>query len=479
MEQNAQTTTITTSISWIRLIFLCFGVSLVTQLFLGRISDFLRDVSCRVDFLAPLCPIIYEDSSVSTQQTQTRKFLPQELQARISHIEDPLPIEPWTDQEKWGIVRSDKEEKEEKECKEPAKEQEAIAALNQARSNRNSGNHKKAGVIIEHALALLPSHPDILVEYGLHLETNDRIVEADGYCVRALHVDPQNSQAIACRARTESIVAEIDEKMLRDIRRKKDNFMDLPRNSALKRAMRESYFSHIYHTVAIEGNTLTLGETRSILESGMPVPGKSLREHNEVLGMDSALRFLNRSLIHLADITLEDVLEMHRRVLGHAQPIDAGRLRDTQVYVGRFTPVAPKYVKEQMLELIDWLNDPSTNAIDPVQRAAIAHYKLVVVHPFIDGNGRTARLLLNLVLMKAGFPPVILPVSTRAEYYATLNTANLGDLRPFVRYVAHHVDRTLQTYINLVSTCADEKCSVPDEILDEESPLIKSLHQSV
>lgn len=152
--------------------------------------------------------------------------------------------------------------------------------------------------------------------------------------------------------------------------------------------------------------------------------------------------------------------------------------------MGRFTPVAPEYVKEQLDELVEWLRDPETMELSPVERAAIAHYKLVrsdivkslvnknslakkscwciaeiecvarfcysqkafqvVVHPFVDGNGRTARLLLNLILMRAGYPPVILPVESRAEYYATLHTANLGDLRPFVRYIAKHTENTLK-----------------------------------
>ncbi|CAJ0579425.1 unnamed protein product, partial [Mesorhabditis spiculigera] len=439
-------------LSWQKVVVLCLAVSLGTQYLLPKAYDFLKDVACNVDIFTPLCP---EPSPAGEETTiPPRRQLPRELQSQVMVIEDPFPIELWTDTEQWGVP-------------DPAQVQEALTALNQARLNRYNGNHKKAATIIEHALALNPKHPDILVEYGLHLETSERLLEADGYCVRALSVDPRHSEALACRERTEPLVSALDEKMLRDIRRKRDNFLDLPKSATLRRAMRESYFSHIYHTVAIEGNTLSLGETRSILESGMPVPGKSIREHNEVLGMDSALRFLNRSLIHLADVTLEDILEMHQRVLGHAQPLDAGRLRDTQVYVGRFTPVAPKYVKEQMLELVDWLNEPSNQDMDPVQLAAIAHYKLVVVHPFVDGNGRTARLLLNLILMKAGFPPVILPVSTRAEYYATLQTANNGDLRPFVRYVARHVDRTLQTYINLVSTCPEEPCADQGAIEEE------------
>ncbi|VDK85735.1 unnamed protein product, partial [Cylicostephanus goldi] len=168
----------------------------------------------------------------------------------------------------------------------------------------------------------------------------------------------------------------MDAKLLRRIQKKREEFARLPHTSSLKRAMRESYFMHIYHTVAIEGNTLTLGQTRSILESGVAVAGKSIHEHNEVIGMDAALRFLNHSLLHMSEITLDDILEMHRRVLGNANPIDAGRIRTTQVYVGHFTPVGPEYVKEQLDELVNWLRDPSTMELDPVERAAIAHYKL-------------------------------------------------------------------------------------------------------
>ncbi|KAK6030821.1 Fic family protein [Ostertagia ostertagi] len=189
--------------------------------------------------------------------------------------------------------------------------------------------------------------------------------------------------------------------------------------------------------------------------------------------MDAALRYLNHSLLHSDEISLNDILEMHRRVLGNANPIDAGRIRTTQVFVGRFTPVAPEYVKDQLDELVDWLRDPGTLEMSPIERAAIAHYKLVVVHPFIDGNGRTARLLLNLILMRAGFPPVILPVESRAEYYATLHTANLGDLRPFVRYVARHTENTLKFYISSAESCVPADCP-EHELQGEESERIQS-----
>ncbi|KAK5968092.1 Adenosine monophosphate-protein transferase FICD [Trichostrongylus colubriformis] len=381
-----------------------------------------------------------------------------------------FPVETWTGANPAVIVRGFSEN----EVADHVREQEALSALSAAQSNRRSGNIKRAKMIIEHAVALAPHHPDILTEYGLfHELLEDNVLEADHCYAQALAYDPHHSEALVRRKRTLPLVNAMDAKLFRRIEAKRDQFSRLPHTSSLKRAMRESYFLHIYHTVAIEGNTLTLGQTRSILETGVAVAGKSIHEHNEVIGMDAALRYLNHSLLHSHEISLEDILEMHRRVLGNANPIEAGRIRTTQVYVGRFTPVAPEYVKDQLDELVDWLRNPETLELSPVQRAAIAHYKLVVVHPFVDGNGRTARLLLNLILMRAGFPPVILPVESRAEYYATLHTANLGDLRPFVRYVARHTESTLKYYIGSAEACVAADC--PEiELQGEENERIQS-----
>ncbi|KJH50073.1 Fic family protein [Dictyocaulus viviparus] len=348
-----------------------------------------------------------------------------------------FPLEEWTGVKPFLVIpRAFSQE----EVPDRAREQEALAALSAAKLSRSSGNAKKTKTIIEHALALAPHHPDILTER---------------------------------RKRTLPLVNAIDTKLLQRIEKERDEFSRLPVTSTMKRAMRESYFLHIYHSVAIEGNTLTLGQTRSILESGVAVAGKSILEHNEVIGMDAALRFLNHSLLMINEIAVDDILEMHRRVLGNANPIDAGRIRTTQVFVGRFTPIAPEYVKEQLEELISWLNDPSTLEMSPIEKAAIAHYKLVVIHPFVDGNGRTARLLLNLILMRAGFPPVILPVESRAEYYATLHTANLGDLRPFIRYIARYTENTLKFYIGSSESCVGGACA-DHELGGEESERIQS-----
>ncbi|VDM47604.1 unnamed protein product [Toxocara canis] len=368
----------------------------------------------------------------------------------LGYFVDPFPVEPWSDGKGKPILEDESVAVLKSigitEDRKRDLEVEAVAALNAAVSSRKKGNMRKAETIIQHALALAPTHPDILTEYGILVETmRKNFVEAEELYTRALNYNPHHTEALTRRARTLPLVEEIDKKMLRALHRKRAYFLRIPRNSsALKRAMRESYFMHIYHTVAIEGNTMTLVQTRSILETRMAVAGKSIMEHNEILGMDAALRFLNQSLVHIGLITVEDIREIHRRVLGFVDPEAAGVFRRTQVYVGSFTPVPPELVPSEMEELVRWLNDEETFLLDPIEFAAIAHYKFVYIHPFVDGNGRTARLLMNLILMQAGFPPIIIPVEERGDYYHSLNAANAGDLRPFIRFIAKQTDATLQ-----------------------------------
>ena len=100
-----------------------------------------------------------------------------------------------------------------------------------------------------------------------------------------------------------------------------------------------------------------------------------------------------------------------------------------------------------MLEFERWLNSDSSQQLHPVERAALAHYRFVFIHPFLDGNGRTGRLLMNLILMKEGIPPVSIQVGDRWTYYQTLTQANEGDVRPFVRFVAACTRQTLDDYL--------------------------------
>jgi Fic family protein len=337
---------------------------------------------------------------------------------------------------------------------------EAINSLNAALEMKKLHKNLKAKKLFLHALALAPHNPRTLFHYGLFLEEHSDseghgldLVEADHQYARAvafsnsdLHIQ---NEAVAARKRTASKVEVIDDQVLQRIDKKKLHFLDIRADSAaLKRAKKEAYFQYIYHTVGIEGNTMNLAQTRSVLETKLAVAGKSVMEHNEILGMDSALKYINNTLVDkIGDITLQDILEMHRRVIGNVDPVEAGLFRRTQVYVGDHVPPPPSQVYSMVNKFVSWLNSIPAMSLHPVRLAALAHYKLVHIHPFVDGNGRTSRLLMNLVLMQSGFPPVIIRRADRDIYYNHLVTANEGDIRPFIRFIAHCTEKTLDAYL--------------------------------
>ncbi len=331
-------------------------------------------------------------------------------------------------------------------------ELEAKAALQQALEMKKLGKREKAHKLLVHALSMNPDFVDALTELGTILEEEKDVVQADHLYTKALAISPCNKRALVSRDRTLPLVEEIDQRYFGIIDSKVRRLMSIPKgNSALRRVMEETYYHHIYHTVAIEGSTLTLSEIRHIIETRYAVPGKSLQEQNEAIGVDAAMKYINTTLLsRTGAITVSDILEIHRRVLGYVDPVEGGRLRTSQVFVGHHIPPHPQDLQRHMQELVQWLNSEDTLQLHPVEYAALAHYKLVYVHPFVDGNGRTSRLLMNLVLMQARYPPITIRKEQRAEYYAALDTANEGDVRPFIRFIAKCTEITLDTL--LIST---------------------------
>ena len=204
----------------------------------------------------------------------------------------------------------------------------------------------------------------------------------------------------------------------------------------------------------------------------MAIGGKSLIEQQEVLGLDLALQYVNCTLVNrLGSITREDIFEIHRRVLGFVDPIEAGQLRQHQVYVGSFIPPSADEVPGYLDDFLLWLNSlEDTRDLHAIELAAIAHYKFVYIHPFIDGNGRTGRLLMNLILMRSGFPPVIIKKSERLAYYSYLDQANDGDIRPLIRFIARCTERTLSEYIqqSQISTSTGQELSLTDNDDDDD-----------
>ena len=174
-----------------------------------------------------------------------------------------------------------------------------------------------------------------------------------------------------------------------------------------------------YHSNAIEGNTLTLGETKAILLDGITIAGKPLREHLEAVNHCEALRLMTRLAQSGTPLLETKVLELHRAILTGIQSEDAGVLR-----------IFPNPLKVPEL-MGAFVTDVNAMQAHPVVIAARAHDGLVAIHPFVDGNGRSARLLMNLLLLRHTYPPVLVPVELRARYYNVLEAANNGDLGPF------------------------------------------------
>ncbi|WP_424951006.1 Fic family protein [Deinococcus sp.] len=205
-----------------------------------------------------------------------------------------------------------------------------------------------------------------------------------------------------------------------------------------------------YNSNAIEGNTLTLAETKAVLLDGVTVSGHPLREHLEAVNHKEAWRLMRRMSAVSSPLLEDDLLSLHRVILTGIQTEDAGVYRRDRVRVVGSSLIFPNPLKvpELMGVFVDTVNTEAS--LHPVLTAARAHYRLVAVHPFADGNGRTARLLMNLLLIRAGFPPALLPVTERAAYYAALEVANGGDLGAFEALIVGRVRAALLELLAVV-----------------------------
>lgn len=219
----------------------------------------------------------------------------------------------------------------------------------------------------------------------------------------------------------------------------------------LQKDIREDWeITHTYHSNAIEGNTLTLGETKAVLLDGITISGKSLREHLEAVNHREAMRLMTRLSELNSPIKESEILDLHRIILTGIQSEDAGRYRSVRVRVAGSMRIFPNPLKvpELMSEFVEGLSSFEGH---PVLKAAKAHYELVAIHPFVDGNGRTARLLMNLLLLRAGYIPALLAVEERGRYYDTLEAANSGYWLPFEMLIAEAVKASLLRMTEVLS----------------------------
>jgi len=200
---------------------------------------------------------------------------------------------------------------------------------------------------------------------------------------------------------------------------------------------------YTYESNRIEGNTLTLRETELVIDKGLTVGGKSMREHLEAINHHEATLLLADLVREHRPLTESLVKQLHGLILRGIDRENAGVYRSLPVMIAgsRHVPPQPWAVPVQMEQCFAWYGAEGQQA-HPVVLAAEMHERIATIHPFIDGNGRTARLTMNLILLSAGYPIAIIPGDTnsRRDYYDALEKANLeGDKSDFHCLIARHV----------------------------------------
>lgn len=186
---------------------------------------------------------------------------------------------------------------------------------------------------------------------------------------------------------------------------------------------------------ALEGNSLTESETKVLLEDGLTVGGKPLRDVFEAVDHAKAYDFM---FSQLRDHSIKEqaVLKMHELFYQNIEPEYAGRYRDIRVLItgSRYPVAAPEKIQREMDRLFEWARE-ERDGCHPVEFAAQLHKRFVFIHPFKDGNGRVARLLMNLALIQDGYLPVIVPPILRQDYVSLLERAHRED-GDFVKFIA-------------------------------------------
>ncbi len=238
----------------------------------------------------------------------------------------------------------------------------------------------------------------------------------------------------------------IDYQKLDVLKQKLDSYRPLPAE-IVSNLHEDLVLRWTYNSNAIEGNTLTLKETKVALE-GITVGGKTMREHFEAINHRDAIHFVEELLQQNAPLSAWQIKSLHQLILKNIDDKNAGIYRKINVTISGAEHVPPDalHVESEMNRFIDWYQNQAP-ALHPVERAARVHADFVKIHPFVDGNGRTARLLMNLELMKSGFPPAVLPVEKRLEYYEALDCAHTkNDYRPFLVLMADVVESAFKPY---------------------------------
>lgn len=211
---------------------------------------------------------------------------------------------------------------------------------------------------------------------------------------------------------------------------------------------------YTFESNRIEGNTMTLRETDLVINEGLTISGKSMREHLEVINHQEAIGYIKHLMEKNTPLNEREVLSIHNLILRGINPEDAGRYRKVQVMIkgSSYMPPQPFMVSKEMEDFFIW-HETHKNALHPIVLAAELHERLVTIHPFIDGNGRTSRLVMNLILLQNGY--VIANIKgdydSRMRYYNALETAQTkNNKEDFLLFIAQIEKESLERYLEII-----------------------------
>lgn len=222
-----------------------------------------------------------------------------------------------------------------------------------------------------------------------------------------------------------------------------------------------------YHSNNIEGNTLTYGETKALILFGITAQGKPLKDHFEITGHNEAINWILEIVKDETPLTEKFIRELHALLLKESSYKEAltsdGKLTRRKIEIGKYKTqpnhvitvtgetfyfAAPEETPAKMHELVEWFRaEKEKPDVNPIILAALFHYRFIRIHPFDDGNGRTARIVMNFVLMQFGYPPVIIKTEDKENYYAVLRLADADQIEPFISYIAQNLISSLKIMI--------------------------------
>ncbi len=248
-----------------------------------------------------------------------------------------------------------------------------------------------------------------------------------------------------------------------------------------------------YHSNNLEGNSLTYGETKALLMFGITAQGKPLKDHFEVTGHNEAIEWVTERVKGDYPLTQNFIRELHTLLLKEPYQVNAqtpdGQPTKKWIKVGEYKSspnhvetktgeifyfATPEETPAKMADLLDWYTERiEAHDLNPILLAAEFHYKFIRIHPFDDGNGRTARIIMNFILMKFGYPPVIIKTEDKANYFAALQLADSGQIEAFVDYIAQNLMRSLEI---MIAGAKGESIEEPDDIDKEIALLEKRLN---